>query len=84
MARLVLDTLFCEVVTFVVPSADFRVCACALSQEEVLRSAMAYVGLELIDYGSWFARPDPRGALMQVLAYSKAYRERAERATAAR
>jgi hypothetical protein len=90
MSRLVMDTLFVEIVTFRMPQGEFRRCSCALSQEEVLRQAMEYVGLELIDYDSYIAQPlltkEPRvkEAFMGVTAYSRAYRERAERATAAR
>jgi hypothetical protein len=88
--RLVQDTIFCEILEFEVEGLAFRHCAIAVSQEEVLRKLMATVGIELIDYGSWFATPWKYRQLpdavpaMRVLAYSKAYRERAERATALR
>lgn len=84
MSRLVMDVLFCEIVQFIVPMTEFRRCCIQVSQEEVLREALVTVGLELIDYGSWTGRPDSQCARVHVTAYSKAYRERAERATALR
>jgi hypothetical protein len=85
-----MDLIFVEVVNFRLPQGEFRRCCIEVSQEEVLRQAMVCVGLELIDYGSFIAQPllstEPmvKEAWIGVTAYSRAYRERAERATASR
>jgi hypothetical protein len=89
---MVMDTLFLEVLQFQVRRHEFAHCAIAPSREEVLRLAMALVGIELIDYGSFVTQPilgrqtgpDTAEAWTRIIAFSKAYRERAERATASR
>jgi hypothetical protein len=80
--RLVLDVLFLDHVEFSLSTLDYSQCAIAWSQEEVLRKALEHVGMELIDYGSFIVQP--RGAQRRIEVYSKAYRERAERATLSR
>ncbi len=89
-----MDVLFLEHLEFKLPVNTFAVCQVAPSKEEMLRRAMVEVGLELIDYGSFIARDVPVPQVLQyapetifqvkVEAFSKAYRERAERAAAHR
>lgn len=86
-----MDTLFLETCEFRLPFVVVQRCRIQPSQEEVLRELMAAVGVELIDYGSFTVRPSmpPRDRDLNeswdlVSAYSKAYRERAERAAARR
>lgn len=83
MTRIVLDVLFCETIHFSLLAADFAACNCAFSREEILRKAMERVGIELIDYGNWTQALTQEGRI-RISACSKAYRERAERATASR
>jgi hypothetical protein len=84
--RMVMDTLFLEEITFELQVGTWNQCSVAWSQEEVLRQAMQHVGIELIDYGSFTVKParySETGSLKcLVSAYSKAYRERMERAAA--
>jgi len=81
--RLVLDVIFLEALDFQLDKTEWKRCQVERSQEEVLRAALVLVGLELIDYGSFVAKP--YGLLSVTIdVYSKAYRERAERATASR
>lgn len=89
--RLVMDTLFLEEVEFYLPMTVAQRCRVAPSREEELRQAMAYVGLELIDYDSFTVSPSlpPRSRdrlepwdMFRV--FSKAFRERTERAAAYR
>lgn len=83
--RLVIDTLFLETLEFRMATGAWNQCSVAPSREESLREAMETVGLELIDYGSFTAVPIPYPHLgVRVSAYSRAYRERAERAAALR
>ena len=85
---MVLDVMFLEVFEFTLSLADWSRCSAAWSQEEALRAGMECVGIELIDYGSYVVRPlsapAPRGSTRLIIAYSKAYRERAEREAAGR
>lgn len=76
-----MDLLFLEHLEFRLPLVLFAHCRIASSQEEVLRNALASAGLELIDYGSWTDRILAKSGYVLVSAYSRAYRERAERAT---
>jgi hypothetical protein len=82
MSRLVLDVLFLDHLEFSLSTLDYSRCSTAWSREEVLRKALEGIGLELIDYGSFIVQP--RGAWRRIEVYSKAYRERAERATLSR
>jgi hypothetical protein len=91
MTRLVMDVLFLEHLEFRLPHGTVMRSRAAASQEEVLRSLMAAVGIELIDYGSFTVQPcmPPAGrdrleSWDLVTAFSKAYRERAERDARAR
>jgi len=89
-----MDTLFVEIVQFKMPIAVFAPCRVAPSMEEILRQAMATQGIELIDYGSYTAETkmpasvdgviDGSQAVVSIKVYSKAYRERVERAAAQR
>lgn len=81
--RHVLDVLFIETLHFSLPPVEFAACNSAFSREEVLRKAMECIGIELIDYGSW-TQVLTQGGRVKISACSKAYRERAERATASR
>lgn len=86
--RLVMDVLFCDTVEFELPVLEWNRCRTAVSQEEVLRSAMLEAGIELIDYGSFMtliiADTTAIGRHIQVRAYSKAWRSRLEREAYAR
>ena len=73
-----MDTLFLEEMGFSIAQAEWNRCRVNPSFEEALRAAMVLVGIELIDYGSFIAIPG--GSRTQVRVFSKAYRERAERA----
>jgi len=76
--RLVMDTLFLEELEFEIGRDEWRYCSIKPSREESLRAALAKVGLELIDYGSYTTQPF--GVLQTtVRVYSKAFRERLER-----
>jgi hypothetical protein len=85
MTRLVMDTIFLEVLTFKVTPLQVARARVAFSQEDVLRALMVDVGLELIDYGSFTIQPMMLPAPRHlepwdlVSCYSKAYRERIER-----
>lgn len=80
-----MDILFLEVVEFTLLIPEWYLCRIAPSQEEVLRQALALVGIELLDYGCFTVKPVAgHSALVLVSAYSKAWRERTERASAAR
>jgi hypothetical protein len=85
MSRLVMDVLFLEEIAFELPAIEVARCSVALSQEEVLRSLLELVGIELIDYGSFTVQPviPPWHRRLEswylVSAYSKAFRERVER-----
>jgi len=85
---MVMDVIFCEVIEFTLQVGTWNKCSVAFSREESLREAMEQVGLELIDYGSFTVQPmsytKTNSLECLVSAYSKAYRERAERATASR
>ncbi len=75
-----MDALFLETLEFNLLGLLFAQCCVAPSREEVLRNAMAEVGLELIDYGDWthvYTLDNP--PTMRVRVFSKAWRERAER-----
>lgn len=80
-----MDLVFLEVVEFTLFIPEWLLCRIAPSQEEALRAAMALVGIELLDYGCFTVRElgPPTGRVL-VSAYSKAWREKAERATASR
>jgi hypothetical protein len=90
--RMVMDVMFLEVLEFTLPIATYAPCRVASSMEEILRQAMTAVGIELIDYGSFTATTvmpapvngvvDGAKATVEISAYSKAYRERMERAAA--
>jgi hypothetical protein len=89
--RLVLDTLFLETLQFQIPHVIATRCRIAPSREDELRQLMELVGIELIDYGSFTVQPcmpparrDRLESWDAVNAYSRAYRERAERAAAPR
>lgn len=84
--RMVMDLCFLEVLEFTLLPIEMALVRCARSQEGVLRGAMATVGLELLDYGSFtaVALNLPDVTAYRVTAYSKAWREKAERATASR
>jgi len=91
---MVMDALFLETFEFKLAFAVFAPCRVAPSMEEILRQAMAVIGIELIDYGSYtttMVMPpavdgiiDGSQATVEIDVYSKAYRERAERAAAQR
>jgi hypothetical protein len=83
MTRLVMDTLFLDHLEFELTYRQHAYCGTAPSREEVLRRAMAEVGIELIDYGS-FTQHINSAAAIGINVYSKAYRERMERDTAGR
>lgn len=90
--RLVMDVLFLETLSFRLRHVTVAHCQIAPSREEILRRLLAEVGIELIDYGSFAVQPLPVVrtpdqapiAVDMINAFSKAYRERAERATASR
>ena len=84
-----MDTLFLETLDFGIPLDVWAACQPEPSREEVLRKAMTVVGLELIDYGSftagkYFPPATPQMARALISVFSKASRERAERAAAPR
>lgn len=89
-----MDTMFLETLEFALPIITYAPCRVAPSMEEILRQTMATVGIELIDYGSFTATTvmpaavdgviDGALAVVEIKAYSKAYRERVERAAATR
>lgn len=84
-----MDVLFSEALQFNLPHEIVMRCRVAPSQEEVLRQLMQAVGIELIDYDSFTVQPimPPKPLALEawdrVSVYSKAYRERRERETAA-
>lgn len=91
--RLVQDLVFLETLEFRLSIHDAAQVRVAQSKEEVLRQAMVLVGLELIDYGSFTEEAvmlkggiNLCGPEMKAVyrVYSKAYRERAERAAGLR
>lgn len=85
-----MDVLFLEEIVFRLPVGPWNQCSIAPSREEVLRQAMALVGIELIDYDSFTMVPtryrDLHGEALicEITAYSAAFRERTERAAAYR
>lgn len=84
MSRLVLDVMFLETLQFRMLVDHYRVCAIAPSREEVLRRCLESKGIELIDYDSWTVQPLGSTQMIDIRVYSRAYRERLERATASR
>lgn len=94
MSRLVMDVLFLETFEFSLPITSYAPCRIAPSREEILRQAMAVVGIELIDYGAFTATTvmplavngvvAGELAVVEINVYSHAYRERLERATVTR
>lgn len=82
-----MDVIFLERLDFNVDGEAYALAMTSASREEVLRAAMHCVGIELIDYDSFIAHAATvpgRRARMQVSAFSKAYRARAERANDSR
>lgn len=80
-----MDLCFCETFEFTLLVPDWHRCRIARSQEEVLRATMARAGIELLDYGCFTVKPVAGSSdTVLVTAYSKAWRERTERASAAR
>lgn len=75
-----MDVCFLEMLEFELTYRQHAYCYTEPSREEVLRKAMAHVGLELIDYGSFTEHINSAAAAVGIQVYSKAYRERAERA----
>lgn len=76
-----MDMLLLEELVFTLQAALWNQCSVAPSREEALRHALAQAGLELIDYDSYITLPcNTRERLgVRIMAFSKAFRERAER-----
>jgi len=76
-----MDLLFLEELRFKLSALDWAQAKACSSMGEALERALAYIGIELIDYGSFTAQPQPNDVVC-ISAYSKAYRERVERQAA--
>ena len=76
-----MDVMFLEELQFHLLSDVYRDCSTQPSRQEVLRRCLAAKGLELIDYDSFMVIP-LGAAAVRIDVYSRAFRERAERAAA--
>lgn len=79
-----MDVLFLDEADFELPLVDGkRYHAASASVEEALRSAMAHVGIELIDYDTvHFRYPVDRPGICIVEARSRAWKEKVQRTPA--
>lgn len=85
-----MDLLFCEILQWEVPLDVYGICRIAPSREEELRQLMAAAGIELVDYDAFVVKPvidrPPQfdKLRVEITAFSRAFRERAERESARR